>query len=63
MKVELQIVNCKRCGYSWTPRKTEVMTCPKCRSPYWNRERQVRNSTPEDQLIQNVRAGDVETEG
>ena len=39
MKIELQKLLCKRCGYKWTPRKTEIRICPKCKSPYWDRER------------------------
>jgi predicted Zn-ribbon and HTH transcriptional regulator len=28
---------CLRCGESWYPRGlTDPVTCPKCRSPYWN---------------------------
>jgi len=28
---------CLRCGYKWIPRKDGMpVTCPKCRSPYWN---------------------------
>lgn len=30
---------CKRCGHRWYPRQSEVRTCPKCRSPYWDKER------------------------
>lgn len=38
---------CKRCGHSWVPRgsgdendgKFQVRTCPKCKSPYWDKER------------------------
>src|SRR5271166_6198623 len=32
---------CERCGYEWIPRNgdQEPATCPKCRSPYWNRPR------------------------
>ena len=33
-------LNCKRCEHTWIPRSDEVPTiCPKCKSPYWNRER------------------------
>lgn len=31
---------CERCGHEWVPRggvDDEPATCPKCRSPYWNR--------------------------
>lgn len=32
---------CTRCGHRWTPRnfKTLSAVCPKCSSPFWNRER------------------------
>ena len=32
---------CDRCGHEWIPRDTErePETCPKCKSPYWNRPR------------------------
>lgn len=30
---------CKRCGHSWYPRQPEVRICPKCKSPYWDKER------------------------
>ena len=32
-------LNCKRCNHTWHPRQPEVTTCPKCKSPYWDRER------------------------
>jgi len=34
-------VSCKRCGHVWIPRQREVVICPKCKSPYWNRERKI----------------------
>jgi predicted Zn-ribbon and HTH transcriptional regulator len=35
---------CKRCGHGWEPRafaqSLEIpTTCPRCKSPYWNKER------------------------
>ncbi len=30
---------CLRCGHEWVPRLAEIVACPKCRSPYWNRPR------------------------
>ena len=38
---------CKRCGHGWEPRafaqSLEIpTTCPKCKSPYWNKERRVQ---------------------
>jgi len=39
-KVELSpVASCLRCGHAWIPRKAEILTCPKCKSPYWNRPR------------------------
>ena len=33
-------LTCKRCNHEWTPRtKQPPVSCPKCHSPYWNRER------------------------
>ena len=34
-------IYCKRCSHSWYPRKpiSEIVICPGCRSPYWNRPR------------------------
>lgn len=39
------VFKCSRCGHEWTPRKATIVNktlpsiCPKCRSPYWARER------------------------
>lgn len=30
---------CKRCLHEWTPRQATVRVCPKCKSPYWDRDR------------------------
>jgi hypothetical protein len=32
---------CERCGHQWIPRDfgNPPQTCPKCKSPYWNRAR------------------------
>lgn len=33
---------CKRCGHKWYSRKPGIpLICPRCNSPYWNREYQV----------------------
>ena len=33
-------LNCLRCEYSWYPRTPKLpKVCPKCKSPYWNKER------------------------
>ncbi len=39
---------CLRCNYKWVPRnpnkEPKVCPNPKCKSPYWNKPRQNRNS-------------------
>ena len=30
---------CERCGHKWTPRLDMPTVCPKCKSPYWNKEK------------------------
>ena len=33
-------LKCTRCEHSWVPRRSNPpKTCPRCRSPYWNRDR------------------------
>lgn len=44
-KVSVWQFTCERCEESWIPRDAESdepkkpMTCPKCKSPYWNTPR------------------------
>jgi len=38
MNIEIQELICKRCGHNWIPRQRDVSICPKCKSPYWNKE-------------------------
>jgi len=39
MKVRLKELECKQCGHQWIPRVGEVRMCPKCKSTYWDRDR------------------------
>jgi len=39
MDIKVQVLGCKRCGHHWTPRQTQVRVCPKCKSPYWDKEK------------------------
>jgi predicted Zn-ribbon and HTH transcriptional regulator len=40
---------CLRCGYEWHPRSQRTpIVCPKCRSPYWNREREADKKPADD---------------
>jgi hypothetical protein len=48
---------CERCDYEWIPRANgdgEPKTCPKCRSPYWNRPR--RSMTAYDDFRDKIAA-------
>jgi DNA-directed RNA polymerase subunit RPC12/RpoP len=39
-KATVKKLSCKRCSHQWTSRsKKPPVQCPKCHSPYWNRER------------------------
>jgi len=39
---------CNRCGFEWIPRSSKTpISCPKCRSKYWNKLR-VRHRKQED---------------
>lgn len=39
MKIDMKQLDCKRCGHQWYPHQPEVRICPKCKSPYWDKER------------------------
>ncbi len=39
MNIDIKQLNCKRCNHLWYPRKNDVRICPKCKSPYWDKER------------------------
>jgi len=38
-RIALPHTVCLRCGATWIPRVERPLTCPKCRSPYYNRAR------------------------
>jgi len=47
VKVDIEKVECYRCGHRWIPKKNRLgvkitklpSRCPKCNSPYWDRPR------------------------
>jgi len=42
--MEIKQLTCLRCNKSWWPRKPEnPRVCPKCHSPYWDKERRDNN--------------------
>jgi len=40
--IELPTMECKRCHHKWTPRVPNPRECPRCKSPYWDKERKKR---------------------
>lgn len=40
--IEKTGLECLRCGHIWIPRREmeRLKCCPKCHSPYWDRERE-----------------------
>ena len=43
-KITVLGYRCERCLHEWVPRRSstdEPRTCPKCKSPYWDRPRRV----------------------
>ena len=43
-KIQVYAYVCERCGHKWVPRQQDVepKVCPKCKSPYWNRKRALK---------------------
>ena len=40
MIIKITKLECKRCKHSWIPKKEEVRQCPKCKSAYWDKEKE-----------------------
>src|SRR5690242_18527992 len=41
----LQRQICQRCGKTWWPRQsTKPARCPRCKSPYWDKQRRIRGT-------------------
>ena len=38
-RISLRGCKCLRCGHEWLPKIAKPKWCPRCNSPYWNRER------------------------
>ena len=40
-KATIEAFKCDRCQYVWSPKQKEIkpLTCPKCRSPFWDTPR------------------------
>ncbi len=35
-------LKCLRCNFEWNPRKKEVRICPRCKSAWWDKEKNVK---------------------
>lgn len=57
MKEEKVIVRCtcERCGHAWDARSGDSggspVTCPHCRSPYWNMKRKEREAINHEEFL------------
>ena len=52
---------CERCGHEWVPRNDRPpKVCPKCKSPYWDRERRTRPAPATDRAGRAAAAEDGE---
>lgn len=40
MKIKITKLKCKRCGHQWVPKKEDVRQCPKCKSVWWDKEKE-----------------------
>jgi len=40
MKIQITKLTCKRCEHSWIPKQEEVRQCPKCKSAWWDEDRE-----------------------
>ena len=39
MKIKINQMSCKKCGHKWVARIVDLKVCPKCKSPWWDKER------------------------
>jgi len=40
MIIKQEKLECKRCGHKWIPRAEDVRICPKCKSAWWDKEKE-----------------------
>ena len=51
MYVKITQLECNRCHHKWYPRHLSMpKVCPKCKSPYWNKERVRKSRTKQKDL-------------
>jgi len=45
----LKIMTCLRCKHEWASKNADaVRVCPRCKSPYWDRERKIKKIDKEN---------------
>jgi predicted RNA-binding Zn-ribbon protein involved in translation (DUF1610 family) len=43
VRIEIEGLRCTRCGHEWVPRRDwHPFVCPRCKSPFWDRARMIR---------------------
>jgi len=45
---EIQIFKCKRCGHNWASKQEKPTICPKCKSPYWDKEKREKSEKQDE---------------
>ena len=56
MKIDLPERKCKRCGHNWFLKKPEEpIVCPKCKSPYWNKDKKTKQGDTNEKTKRNKR--------
>jgi predicted Zn-ribbon and HTH transcriptional regulator len=38
-------LTCTRCGYVWESKKEHPLRCAKCKTPYWDTPRKIKEAT------------------
>lgn len=42
-KIKINKIVCKRCEHQWVPTQEVIRVCPKCKSPYWDKDKNEKN--------------------
>lgn len=51
MEIKVQTLECKRCRHQWVARKSVVRVCPKCKSPYWDKDKEFKKGKKDSQKL------------
>jgi predicted Zn-ribbon and HTH transcriptional regulator len=50
-KMKIVFLTCRKCAYSWIPRKYPPKECPKCKSYHWEEIKELKKG-----VLRNVKA-------